>query len=103
MELERIEQELGYLGKDRFVMFYYEPSLNQVRWRDSRSMGSGCTGWPPRFAGIEASARSAGFTLGNFKGRGDHVLLVDRVDRQVCFAYREEAQEFLARQCETAA
>ena len=103
MDLGSIDQELGYYGEDRFVMFYYEPNRREVRWRDSRSCGAGCTEWPPPFAGIETHGRNAGITLGNFKGPGDHVLLVDRVDHQVCFAYREEAQEFLARQCATAA
>jgi hypothetical protein len=103
MDLGSIDQELGYCGDDRFVLFYYEPTRQEVRWRDSRSSGAGCAGWPPPFAGIEARARNWGISLGNFKEAGDHVLLVDRVDHQVCFAYREEAQEFLARQSATAA
>ncbi|HET6251636.1 MAG TPA: hypothetical protein VFE47_28380 [Tepidisphaeraceae bacterium] len=103
MDLGRIDQELGYRGEDRFVLFYYDSARREVRWRDSRSCGAGRMGWPPPFAGIEAHARHWGITLGNVNETGDHVLLVDRVDHQVCFAYREEAQEFLARQSATAA
>ncbi|MDB5293573.1 MAG: hypothetical protein JWL69_4814 [Phycisphaerales bacterium] len=95
-----IDQDLGYFGHDRFVLFYYEPRAHEVMWRDSRSSGSGCNGWPPPIATLAAEARARGITLGTDTEHGDHVLLVDRVDHQACFAYREEAQEFLARRGE---
>jgi hypothetical protein len=97
MNAFRIDQELGYFGHDRFVLFYYEPRMHEVMWRDTRSSGSACNGWPPSFATIAAKAQTRGISLGSDTESGDHVLLVDRVDQQVCFAYREEAQEFLAR------
>ncbi len=93
-----IDQALGYAGQDRFVLFYYEPRMQEVRWRDSHSCGCACTGWPPPYALIDAQAGAFGITLGHDDESGDHVLLVDRVDQQACILYREQAQEFLARQ-----
>lgn len=92
-----IDQELGYDGQDRFVLFYFEPRGREVRWRDSQGSGSVGVGFTPAFAQIEARARAVGITLGDSLSSGDHVLLVDRLEHQACFAYREQAQEFLAR------
>jgi hypothetical protein len=92
-----IDRELGYAGPDRFVCFYYEPRAQGIRWRDSRSCGSGRGGWSSVVRQLEAIASACGMSLGNNEAPGDHVLLVDRVDQQARFAYREEAQEFLAR------
>jgi hypothetical protein len=100
-----IDEELGYAGHDRFVFFYYEPRRREVWWKDTHSCGSGSAGagWPPPFATIEARARAFGITLGHNVESGDHVILVDRIEHRVTIAYREEAQEFLARQSATAA
>ena len=98
-----IDQELGYAGQDRFVFFYYEPRRREVWWKDTRSCGSGSAGWPAPFANIEADARAFGITLGHNVESGDHVILVDRIEHRATIAYREEAQEFLARQSAMAA
>lgn len=103
MTIRSIDQILGYFGQDRFVLFYYEPRDREVRWRDSHSNGTGVTGWPAPFADLEAQARACGISLGNSDEPGDHVLLVDRMHEQACFAYREAAQEFLARTSASAA
>ena len=92
-----IDKELGYSGPDRFVCFYYEPRGHSICWRDSRSHGTGSGGWSSLIGQLEAIASACGMSLGNNDAAGDHVLLVDRVDQQARFAYREEAQEFLAR------
>ena len=34
-----MDQKLGYHGKDRFVLFYYEPRGEEVIWWDSHSSG----------------------------------------------------------------
>jgi len=98
-----VDHELGYSGHDRFVLFYYESRDHEVRWRDSHSCGPACGGWPPLFADIHAQASSYGLSLGFGDQPGDHVVLVDRVAQKARFAYREEAQEFLARQQAAAA
>jgi hypothetical protein len=98
-----VDQELGYSGHDRFVLFYYEWRGHEVRWRDSQSCGPARGGWPPLFADIQAYASAYGLSLGFGDQPGDHVVLVDRVAREARFAYREEAQDFLARQQATAA
>ena len=95
-----IDQELGYFGADRFVLFYYDPRAHQLTWRDSRSFGPGSVESPASLACILDKARASGVSLGDDSAWGDHVLLLDRVDQQACFAYREAAQEFLARRCE---
>ncbi len=92
-----IEKELGYPGLDRFMCLYYEPRERRVSWRDSRTSGSGSGGWSGMFGQVQTLARTLGMSVGNNDGPGDHVLLVDRVGQQARFAYREEAQEFLAR------
>lgn len=95
--------DVGYFGKDRFVLFYFEPRSREVRWQDSHTCGSAGRAWPATLEGIEAKAKAHGFTLGTETEPGDHVLLVDRIDEHAVFAYREEAQEFLARQSAAAA
>ena len=91
------DQGLGYSGQDRFVLFYFEPGSKEVRWRDTRASGSGIVGRPHDIIRIQEHARGCGVSLGDFLERGDHVLLVDRVCQEARFAFREEAQEFLAR------
>jgi hypothetical protein len=92
-----LDQEFGYSGQDRFVLFYYESRLHEVRWRDTHSCGPACGAWPALFADLQASATTCGLSLGFGDQPGDHVLLVDRIAQKARFAYREEAQEFLAR------
>jgi len=98
-----IDQKLGYSGHDRFILFYYEFRVHEVRWRDSRSCGPASSGWPPLFADLQAHTNTSGLSLGCGDQPGDHVILVDRVAQKARFAYREEAQEFLARQQAAAA
>lgn len=98
-----IERALGYSGQDRFVLFYYDPQSQQVIWRDGRSYGS-ADGQPSSvFGELEARARACGVSVGDDRGPGDHALLVDRIGRRASFAYREVAQEFLARRLASAA
>ena len=92
-----IKEELGYPGLDRFMCVYYEPKAHRVSWRDSRTSGSGSRGWSGIFGQVQTLARTLGVSVGNNDEPGDHVLLVDRIGQQARFAYREEAQEFLAR------
>jgi len=92
-----------YAGSDRFILFYFEPRSREVRWQDSRSSGSAGSVWPAPLQGIQDKAAANGITLGTETEPGDHVLLVDRIDEHAVFAYREQAQEFLARQSATAA
>jgi hypothetical protein len=99
---QNIEQQLGYCGQDRFVLFYFDPRSRHVMWRDSRSCGTGQSEQSALFKLIEKTAKALGISVGNHNGPGDHALLVDRVARRASFNFRELAQEFLARRVETA-
>jgi len=97
-----IEQQLGYCGHDRFVLFYFDPKSHHIMWRDSRSCGTGESEQSALFKLIEKTAKALGISVGNQNGPGDHALLVDTVARRASFNFRELAQEFLARRLETA-
>jgi hypothetical protein len=93
-----IEQQLGYRGQERFVLFYYDPRSQRMMWRDSRSCGAGEVSL---FGLLDATAKACGVSVGDQNGLGDHALLVDRVGRRASFSFRERAQEFLARRLDT--
>jgi len=96
-----IEQQLGYRGQDRFVLFYFDPQTQRVMWRDSRACGAGEQSGLFRL--VEATAKACGVSVGSATGPGDHALLMDRVAHRATFSFREQAQEFLARRLEMAA
>lgn len=98
-----IEQQLGYCGQDRFVLFYFDPQTQRVMWRDSRACGAGETEQTALFRLVEATAKACGVSVGSATGPGDHALLMDRVAHRATFSFREQAQEFLARRLEMAA
>lgn len=98
-----IEQQLGYCGQDRFVLFYFDPRSQCVMWRDSRFCGAGEAQQTALFKLVEATAKACGVSVGSPTGPGDHALLMDRVAHRATFSFREQAQEFLARRSELAA
>ena len=90
-----MDQKLGYPGKDRFVLFYYEPRGEEVIWRDSHSYGFATGAWPVFKEELAPIADLYHVHVGNDGTSGEHVLLVDRVDRRAYFVLRDEAVRFL--------
>jgi hypothetical protein len=90
-----MDQKLGYRGKDRFVLFYYEPRGEEVIWRDSRSYGF-ATGAGQLFIDeLEPVAEHHNVDVGSSGSAGTHVLLIDREERRAYFVERDEAIRFL--------
>jgi len=95
-----MDQKLGYQGKDRFVLFYYEPRGEEVIWRDSHSYGF-ATGAGQFF--IDELAPVADLhkvNVGISGSPGTHVLLIDRAVRRAYFVRRDEAVLFLTKAAE---
>src|SRR2546421_1055558 len=73
-----LDQKLGYHGRDRFVLFYYEPRGEEVIWRDTRSSGF-ATGAGQLFMDELAPVADAHkVDVGGSGSPGTHVLLIDR-------------------------
>ena len=90
-----MDQKLGYHGKDRFVVFYYESRGGEVIWRDSQSSGF-ATGAGQLF--IDDLAPVADLHKVNVGGSAtpaSHVLLIDRSNQRAYFVQRDEAFQFL--------
>ena len=90
-----LDQKLDYHGRDRFVLFYYEPRGEEVIWRDSYSYGF-ATGAGQLFIDeLEPVADLHKVDVGGDGSPGTHVLLIDRVDRRAYFVEKNEAIRFL--------
>ena len=90
-----MDQKLGYQGKDRFVIFYYEPRGEEVIWRDNHSYGF-ATGAGQLF--IDEIAPVAEFhnvDVGISGSSATHVLLIDRAFARAYFVKKDEAIKFL--------
>jgi hypothetical protein len=90
-----MDQKLGYHGKDRFVLFYYEQRGDEVMWRDSHSYGF-LTGAATYF--IEefgAVAELHKVDVGITGSPGTHGFLIDRVGGRAYLVKRDEAVRFL--------
>src|SRR5580704_8925534 len=86
-----MDQKLGYRGKDRFVLFYYEPRGEEVIWQDRPSSGFS-TGFGQCFIDeLSPVAEVHKVDLGNSGTPGPQVLLIDRTERQAYFVERDEA------------
>jgi hypothetical protein len=95
-----MDQKLGYQGKDRFVLFYYEPRGEEVIWRDSHSYGF-ATGAGQLFIDeLSPVAELHNVNVGISGSPGTHVLLIDRAARRAYFVKREEAVLFLTKVAE---
>lgn len=93
-----LARSLGYCGGARFVMFYYEPSGEEILWRDGRSYGFGTGGWLCFIDQIAPLAEACGLNLGGPTVRAVHALIFDRLLRQAYFADRDSAIRFLTQQ-----
>jgi hypothetical protein len=91
-----LDQMLGYRGKDRFVIYYYEPRGEEVVWRDSRSYGFATGAWSTFIDEVAPVAEHYKVDVGCSGVEGRHVLMIDRRDRRAYFAIKAEAVKFLA-------
>ena len=89
-------EKLGYHGKDRFVLFYYEPRGEVVVWRDSHSYGFSAGAGQIFFDELVPIADAHGVDLGSDGLKEKHVLLIDRAGGWAYFVERNEAIRFLA-------
>ena len=94
--LRGVDQLLGYGGRDRFVMLYYEPRGEEVIWRDSRSYGFATGAGPTFIDGVAPVAELYDVEVGSNGKPAKQVLLVDRKEQRAYFADKGEALRFLA-------
>jgi hypothetical protein len=90
-----MDQKLGYPGKDRFVLFYFEPRAEEVIWRDSRAYGFSNGAWSVFEDELAPVAEGYRVNVGSDHTPASHVLLIDRTDRKSYFAKTPEAVRFL--------
>jgi hypothetical protein len=91
-----IDQKLRYPGRERFVVFYYEPRGEEVVWRDPCTYGF-ANGAAPDFEDeLAPVADLYKVHLGSDCSPATHVLLVDRVDRRAYFVEKAQGVQFLA-------
>jgi hypothetical protein len=96
-----IDQKLRYPGRERFVVFYYEPRGEEVVWRDPCTYGF-ANGAAPDFEDeLAPVADLYKVHVGSDCSPATHVLLVDRVDRRAYFVEKAQGLRFLAEVAET--
>src|SRR4051812_30829568 len=71
-----MDQKLGYRGRDRFVLFYYEHRGEEVIWRDTRSYGFATGAWCVFSDELAPVADLYRVHLGGEGSPARHVLLV---------------------------
>lgn len=90
-----MDQKLGYPGRERFVVFYYEPRGEEVIWRDRRSYGFATGAWTTFKEELAPVADLYGVEVGSEVSPARHVLLIDRADHRAYFVERGEALQFI--------
>ena len=90
-----MDQKLGYPGRERFVLFYYEPRGEEVIWRDKRSYGFATGAWTTFKEELAPVAELYGVQIGSEDSPARHVLLIDRADHRAYFVERTEALQFI--------
>ncbi len=93
--LRGADQMLGYTGKDRFVVLYYEPRGEEVMWHDSHSYGFATGAWEIFMDNIAPVAELYNVDVGTGGSCGKHALLIDRHEKRAYFADRVEALRFV--------
>lgn len=92
----RLDRKLGYFGSRRFVMFHYEPRGQEVLWNDGHTYGFGTGAWCFFFEKIIPLAEQHNASVGSNDADGRDALLLDRLRREIYFAERRAAAQFLA-------
>ena len=90
-----LDRSLGYVGADRFVIFYYEPRGEEVVWEDGHTYGFGAGGWCAFEDLVAPLGKRHGADLGNEKSAGRDVLVLDRQKGLTYFAERGCARRFV--------
>jgi hypothetical protein len=90
-----LDRSLGYVGDDRFVVFYYEPRGEEVVWEDGHTYGFGAGGWCAFEDLVAPLGKRHGADLGNEKAAGRDVLVLDRLSGLAYFAERGCARRFV--------
>ena len=90
-----MDQKLGYPGRERFVIFYYEPRGEEVIWRDKRSYGFATGAFTAFKDELAPVAELYGVEVGTEVSPAKNVLLIDRADHRAFFVERNEAVHFL--------
>ncbi len=90
-----MDQKLGYPGRERFVIFYYEPRGEEVIWRDRLSYGFATGAWTIFKEELAPVADLYGVQIGNESAPARHVLLMDRAEHRAYFVERTEALQFI--------
>ena len=78
--LRGMDHKLGYRGRDRLVLFYYEPRGDEVVWRDSRSYGFSTGAGPLFLDELAPVADLHRVNVGHGGAPAVHALLIDRAD-----------------------
>src|ERR1700722_11315458 len=84
-----MDQKLGYHGRERFVLFYYEPRGEEVIWRDSHSYGFSTGAAELFFAELASIADLHNVNIGISDSPGTHVLLIDHVAARAYFVGKD--------------
>jgi hypothetical protein len=90
-----LDRRLGYVGDDRFVIFYYEPRGEEVVWEDGHTYGFGAGGWCAFEDLVAPLGKLHGADLGNTVSAGRDVLVLDRQRGLTYFAERGCARRFV--------
>lgn len=90
-----LDRSLGYVGDDRFVIFYYEPRGEEVVWEDGHTYGFGAGGWRAFEDLVAPLGKLHGADLGNAAAAGRDVLVLDRQRGLTYFAERGCARRFV--------
>ena len=90
-----LDRRLGYVGDERFVIFYYEPRGEEVVWDDGHTYGFGAGGWCAFEDVVAPLGRRYGADLGNEVSAGRDVLVLDRLRGMAYFAERGCARRFV--------
>ena len=90
-----MDQKLGYPGRERFVIFYYELRGEEVIWRDRRSYGFATGAWTTFKEELAPVADLYGVEIGSEVSPARHVLLIDRADHRAYFVERTQALQFI--------
>ena len=87
-----IHRKLGYLGKARAVLFYYDCAADEVAWHDGTRGGLGTGGWRAFIDLVTPLAEQYGATVGGDGIRATDAIVIDRETYSAWFAPRGTAR-----------